>query len=38
MLGDLLHKGPVIELVNLFKLPVFGCDFELQGLCAHKLL
>jgi hypothetical protein len=25
-------------LVNLLELPVFGCDFELQGLCAHKLL
>ena len=38
MLGDLLHKSPVIELMNLFELPIFRCDFELQGLCAHKLL
>ncbi len=32
MLGDFLHEGPVIELVNLFKLPVFGRDFELAGI------
>jgi hypothetical protein len=31
MLGDFLHKGPVIELMNLFELPVFRSDFELQG-------
>ena len=38
MLRDFLHEGAVIELVNLFKLPIFGRHFELEGWCAHRLL
>ena len=33
MLGDFLHEGSVIKFVDLFKFPLLGGDFELQG-CA----
>jgi hypothetical protein len=36
VLRDFLHKRPVIQLMNLFKLPVFAGDFELQASGAHR--
>jgi hypothetical protein len=38
MLGDFFHEGPVIKCVDLFKFPLLGGDFELQGMGAHSLI
>jgi hypothetical protein len=37
MLRDFLHEGFIIQLMNLFELPVLGCHFKLQGLRAHRM-